>query len=64
MKEFFVIGSKTSKSLSPLIFNHWFKKHKLKAKYSYIEVDEAKFDDVLTKQLLRKTTRGFNVTIP
>ena len=64
MKEFFVIGSKTSKSLSPLIFNHWFKKHKLKAKYSYIEVGEAKFDAVLTKQLQKKTTRGFNVTIP
>ena len=27
MKEFFVIGNQTSSSLSPLIFNHWFKKY-------------------------------------
>ena len=64
MKEFFVIGDQTSKSLSPLIFNHWFKKYKLKAKYNYVEVGEAKFDAVLVKWLQKKTTKGFNVTIP
>ena len=64
MKEFFVIGNKTSKSLSPLIFNHWFKKYKIKAKYSYVEVSQAKFDQTLIKKIQEKNTRGFNVTIP
>ncbi len=64
MKEFFVIGSQTSKSLSPLIFNHWFNKYKIKAKYRYIEVDDDRFEAVLAKKLLKKNTKGFNVTIP
>jgi len=64
MKEFFVIGDQTSKSLSPLIFNHWFKKYKLKAKYSYVEVGQAKFDETLAKKLQQENTKGFNVTIP
>ena len=29
MKHFYVVGDKTSKSLSPIIFNHWFKKYKI-----------------------------------
>ena len=64
MKEFFVIGNQASKSLSPLIFNHWFKKYKIKAKYSYVEVSQAKFDETLIKKVQEKNTRGFNVTIP
>ena len=64
MKEFFVIGNQASKSLSPLIFNYWFKKYKLKANYSYVEVSDERFDAVLRKKLQKKTTRGFNVTIP
>ena len=64
MKEFFVIGDQASKSLSPLIFNHWFKKYKIKAKYSYVEVSQAKFDETLIKKIQEKNTRGFNVTIP
>ena len=64
MKEFFVIGNQASKSLSPLIFNHWFKKYKLSAKYTYVEVGHAKFDAVLTKKLQKKNIKGFNVTIP
>ena len=64
MKEFFVIGNQTSNSLSPLIFNHWFKKYKIKARYSYVEVDDIRFDTTLTKKLENKNTTGFNVTIP
>ena len=64
MKEFFVIGDQTSKSLSPLIFNHWFKKYKIKAKYGYVEVSQAKFNETLIKKLQEKNTKGFNVTIP
>ena len=64
MKEFFVIGNQTSKSLSPLIFNHWFKKYKIKARYSYVEVDDIGFDTTVAKKLENKNTTGFNVTIP
>ena len=59
MKEFFVIGDQTSKSLSPLIFNHWFKKYKIKAKYSYVEVSQAKFDETLMKKLQEKNIKRF-----
>ena len=54
MKEFFVIGNQTSSSLSPLIFNHWFKKYKIKAKYSYVEVDDIGFDTAIAKKLENK----------
>ena len=64
MKKLFVIGDQASKSLSPLIFNHWFKKHKLKARYKFIEVKDVNFDRVITKQLQDKTVCGFNVTTP
>ena len=64
MKEFFVIGNQTSSSLSPLIFNHWFKKYKIKAKYSYVEVDDIEFDTAVAKKMENKNTSGFNVTIP
>jgi len=64
MKEFFVIGNQASKSLSPLIFNHWFKKYKIDAKYKFVEVKEQNFDRVLNKKTRSKTISGFNVTIP
>ncbi|MBD1147771.1 shikimate dehydrogenase [Pelagibacterales bacterium SAG-MED31] len=64
MKYFFVIGNKASQSLSPLIFNHWFKKYKINAKYKFVETKEVNFDDVLTKLLQNKKTHGLNITIP
>ena len=64
MKNFFVIGEHVSKSLSPLIFSHWFKKYNLKAKYSFLEVTRENFDSKIVKALSDKNTRGFNVTIP
>ena len=64
MKNFFVIGNKSSKSLSPLIFNHWFKKYKIKAKYYFVEVNKVNFDKVLEKKIGDRNTSGFNVTIP
>ena len=38
MKKIYVVGNKTSKSLSPLIFNHWFKKYKINASYTFVQV--------------------------
>ena len=39
MKKFYVVGNKSSKSLSPTIFNHWFKKYKINAKYGFLELN-------------------------
>ncbi len=64
MKSFFVIGEQASKSLSPLIFNHWFKKYNIKAKYSFLEVTKKNFDSEIVKKLSDKHTQGLNVTIP
>ena len=64
MKYFFVIGNKTSKSLSPLIFNHWFKKYNIKAKYSFVEVEKTNFKKTILKKIYDKKTTGFNVTTP
>ena len=38
MKKFYVVGNKTSKSLSPTIFNYWFKKYSIDAKYEFLEL--------------------------
>ena len=64
MKYYYVIGNTASKSLSPLIFNHWFKKYKIEAKYSFIEVSKSKFNLVLKQKILDKMTAGLNITIP
>ena len=64
MKNFFVIGDKTSKSLSPLIFNHWFKLYNIRAKYSYVEVSKNNFEKVLFRKMNDNKTFGFNVTAP
>ena len=64
MKNFFVIGDQTSKSLSPLIFNHWFKKYNIQAKYSFLEVTKKNFNSEIVKKLNDKNTQGLNVTIP
>ena len=64
MKEFFVIGSHTSKSLSPLIFNHWFKKYNINAKYGFVEVEERSFDKTINTKTQNKKVGGFNVTNP
>jgi len=64
VKNFFVIGDQTSKSLSPLIFNHWFKKYNIKAKYCFLEVRKKNFDSKVIEVLNNRATQGFNVTIP
>ena len=64
MKQFFVIGNKASKSLSPTIFNHWFKKYKINANYSFVEVKKENFNKNISKKIKEENICGFNVTIP
>ncbi len=64
MKKFYVIGNKTSQSLSPTIFNYWFLKYKIKAKYSFVEIKENQFDRKIQSVLKIKNLSGLNITIP
>ena len=64
VKNFYVIGDQASKSLSPLIFTHWFKKYNIRAKYSCLEVDRKNFDSKIIEILTDKKTYGLNITIP
>tara|TARA_B100000674_G_C37769536_1_gene881824 strand:- start:156 stop:941 length:786 start_codon:yes stop_codon:yes gene_type:complete len=64
MKKFYVVGNKVSKSLSPVIFNYWFKKYKIKAKYEYLELNNKNFDKKIREKLKEKDLCGLNITIP
>ena len=64
MKKIFVIGDKASKSLSPIVFNHWFKKYKIKAKYGYKEIKKKDFNNKIKTTLKQKDIIGLNITIP
>ena len=60
----YVIGTDTKESLSPLIFNYWFKKRNINAKYSFKAIKLKNFDDEMDLILKEENLCGFNVTIP
>ena len=64
MNNYFVVGNSVSTSLSPTIFNYWFKKYKIKASYGYIEIKNKNFTKEITKVIKNKETKGLNITIP
>ncbi len=64
MKKLYVVGNSASKSLSPTIFNYWFKKYNIKATYGYLELTEKNFHKKIKEILEKKDTLGLNVTIP
>ncbi len=64
MNRYYVVGNKASQSLSPIIFNYWFKKYKLKATYGFIEPNNKNFDKKIKEVLSNKNTKGLNITIP
>jgi len=64
MKRLYVVGNRVSKSLSPTIFNYWFKKYNIKARYKYLELTEKNFHKKIKEVLEKKDTLGLNVTIP
>ena len=43
MKKLYVVGNRASKSLSPMIFNYWFKKYNIQASYGFLELTEKNF---------------------
>ena len=64
IKKAYVIGSKTSQSLSPTIFNYWFEKYDIRALYDFIEIGEKNFNKEIKKILKEKNLCGLNITIP
>ena len=64
MKKAYVIGKNASKSLSPIIFNYWFKKYNIEGEYGFKEINESDFRKVIPSILKEKDLCGLNITIP
>ena len=62
-KKFGIIGKPLSHSLSPTLHNFWFKKYKIYASYSLIEIELNEIEGVIEK-IRNKELQGINVTIP
>ena len=63
-KKAYVIGTNVNKSLSPLIFNYWFKKYKINASYEFKVIKEKNFNKEVKLLLKERGLCGLNVTIP
>tara|TARA_Y100001970_G_C14227735_1_gene856688 strand:- start:221 stop:1096 length:876 start_codon:yes stop_codon:yes gene_type:complete len=61
----YVVGANVSTSMSPAIFEYWFKKFKItSAEYDFIEIKEDRFDKEIGAILKEKNLVGLNITIP
>ena len=62
-KKFGIIGNPIKHSLSPVLHNYWFKKYKIDANYSIINIKESDLGDIV-KKIKNKKLNGINVTLP
>ena len=62
-RKFGIIGNPINHSLSPLLHNYWFKKYKIDAEYSIINIEENKLDSLINK-VKDKAFSGINITLP
>ena len=60
MKKAYVIGKNASKSLSPIIFNYWFKKYNIEGEYGFMEINEVDFNNIVPTILKEKDLCGLN----
>ena len=63
-KKAYVIGTNVSSSLSPAIFQYWFKKYNIDAEYGCIEIKKENFDRKIKTILKEEGLVGLNITIP
>ena len=64
IKKFGIIGNPIKHSLSPVLHNYWFKKYKINANYSIINIkDENELSGIINK-IKNKEINGVNVTLP
>ena len=64
MKNFYVIGNPIKHSLSPIIFNYWFKKYKISKTYKKKSIEINFFNKRFEKMINSKSFGGANITIP
>ena len=63
-KKYGIIGNPIKHSLSPVLHNYWFKKYKIDANYSVINVkDDSELPGII-EQIRNKELSGINVTLP
>ena len=62
-KKFGIIGNPIKHSLSPVLHNYWFKKYKIDANYSIINIKDSELGDIV-KKIKNKKLNGINVTLP
>jgi shikimate dehydrogenase len=62
-KKFGIIGKPLSHSLSPTLHNFWFKKKKIFANYSLLEIELNDIEKII-KKIKNKELQGINVTVP
>ena len=63
-KKFGIIGNPIKHSLSPVLHNYWFKKYKINANYSIIDVKDENELSRIIYQIRNKEINGINVTLP
>ena len=62
-KKFGIIGNPIKHSLSPVLHNYWFKKYKIDANYSIIDIKDSELPNIIEK-IKSKDLKGINVTLP
>ncbi len=62
-KNFGIIGNPINHSLSPELHNYWFKKYKIDANYSILNIKEKDLPDIIL-EIKSKKLSGINVTLP
>ena len=64
IKKFGIIGNPIKHSLSPVLHNYWFKKYKINANYSIIDLKDENNLQGIIDQIKNKEISGINVTLP
>ena len=64
IKKYGIIGNPIKHSLSPVLHNYWFKKYKINANYSIINVKDENELSGIIEQIRNKKLSGINVTLP
>ena len=48
-KKFGIIGNPINHSLSPVLHNYWFKKYKIDASYSILEINDNQLPEIIER---------------
>ena len=64
IKKFGIIGNPIKHSLSPVLHNYWFRKYKIDANYSIIDLKDENNLPGIIDQIKNKEISGINVTLP